>query len=285
MPILKLFSRLPLPLLYLLSPCIYFLLYSILGYRKAVIKANLLLAFPEKTVNERKIIEKGFYRHLSWLIIEIWKLMTMSEKEFKKRCTYSVSEDLQTEIKKGTSIIMLGSHLCNWEFSVYAPRLLLSLPFSTLYLPINQAFFHKMLYDIRSRFEMQPISMKTALREIVKRKHEVCTFGFASDQSPHRGMIDYYHTFFGYETPFATGAEKIAQKLQYPIMYQSVRRIRKGYYHYSFELLSAPPYTSETTHFPIMEEYIKRIERDISDNPSHWLWSHRRWKHAKTPQD
>lgn len=53
-----LLSRLPWRLLYLIGDGIYVLLYYVFGYRKKVVAANLLIAFPEKTAAERKQIEK-----------------------------------------------------------------------------------------------------------------------------------------------------------------------------------------------------------------------------------
>jgi KDO2-lipid IV(A) lauroyltransferase len=30
----------------------------------------------------------------------------------------------------------------------------------------------------------------------------------------------------------------------------------------------------------ILLEFARKLERDIKENPSYWLWSHKRWKHA-----
>ena len=73
-PLLKLISILPFKLLYLLSDIVFVLMYTIFGYRKKVVRANLKLAFPEKTSNERNKIMRAFYRHLCDLIFEAIKI-------------------------------------------------------------------------------------------------------------------------------------------------------------------------------------------------------------------
>ena len=50
-------SLLPLGILYIFSDFIYFLLYYVFGYRKKVVMANLLQAFPER---KGKQLQKNF---------------------------------------------------------------------------------------------------------------------------------------------------------------------------------------------------------------------------------
>ncbi|MEY3506893.1 MAG: hypothetical protein RIR44_125, partial [Bacteroidota bacterium] len=47
--IFYLISLLPLRVLYILSDGIYGILYYIIGYRKNVVRQNLIIAFPEKS--------------------------------------------------------------------------------------------------------------------------------------------------------------------------------------------------------------------------------------------
>ena len=66
----KLLSLLPFAVLYALSDVLYPVIYYIIGYRKQVVRDNLSYSFPEKTEQERKTIEKKFYRHFCDLIFE-----------------------------------------------------------------------------------------------------------------------------------------------------------------------------------------------------------------------
>jgi len=278
---IKLISKLPLGFLLSFSPLLSFILHRIIGYRKEVVRENLALAFSNSTLIERQKVEKGFYKNLSIIILEILKMPSLSTHQFSKRCSFEVSTQLQEEIKKGKSFIMMGTHLGNWEYAVYAPTLLLDLPLDTLYQPLNNPFFEKMMHSIRSRFGMHPMPMQTAFKTIVKNKDNKRVFGFASDQSPQKSKIQFYHTFFGKETPFQIGAEKIANRLNLPVMYVCMKRTKKGYYHFKFDLLSSPNNKNKNTKdYPIMKKYINQIEKDIKANPSDWLWSHKRWKHS-----
>ena len=46
---------------YLFSDVVYFLLYRIAGYRTKIVRKNISSAFPEKSEEELRQIERGFY--------------------------------------------------------------------------------------------------------------------------------------------------------------------------------------------------------------------------------
>jgi len=75
---LWLLSLLPLRLLYVLSDCIYGLVFYVFKYRKNVVMKNLLIAFPEKTEKERRQIAKKFYHNLIDMFIETLKMLSVS---------------------------------------------------------------------------------------------------------------------------------------------------------------------------------------------------------------
>jgi Kdo2-lipid IVA lauroyltransferase/acyltransferase len=49
LPFIYLTAILPFPLLYLFSDLVYWILYRLLGYRRGVVRANLVNSFPDKT--------------------------------------------------------------------------------------------------------------------------------------------------------------------------------------------------------------------------------------------
>ena len=57
-PFLWLISILPFRIFYLLSDAVYFLVYYVIGYRKKTVRANIALALPHLSEEERLSIEK-----------------------------------------------------------------------------------------------------------------------------------------------------------------------------------------------------------------------------------
>src|SRR4051794_10469615 len=80
-------SLLPLPVLYLISTPVYYILYYLVGYRKKIVRENIARSFPQLGEIYRRKIEKGFYQHFSDLMIESVKAFTISKAALKKRFT------------------------------------------------------------------------------------------------------------------------------------------------------------------------------------------------------
>src|SRR5690606_15783256 len=117
-PILWLISILPFRVLYALSDFVYLILYYIVGYRKDTVRNNISLAFPHLSEKERLKIEKGSYRHMCDMFLEMIKTTTISKKEMEKRFKFT---NLQTYLdleKKGKSIAMLCAHYASYEWVI-----------------------------------------------------------------------------------------------------------------------------------------------------------------------
>src|SRR5690606_21751908 len=74
--LLYLLSLLPMQILYLISDFVYLLVYYVFGYRKGVVRKNLSIAFPEKSAQELKKIERKFYRNFTDNFIETLKMIS-----------------------------------------------------------------------------------------------------------------------------------------------------------------------------------------------------------------
>ena len=86
-PLLWQVSRHTFKVIYFLSDGIFVILYHVIGYRKKVVRNNLALIFPEKTEEERLLIEKKFYRHMCDIFLEMIKTMGISKEEIQRSAT------------------------------------------------------------------------------------------------------------------------------------------------------------------------------------------------------
>ena len=116
------------------------------------------------------------------------------------------------------------------------------------------------------------------LNEIKSNKNEVNATAFIADQTPSPEGA-YWTTFLNQDTPVFWGTEKIAQKLNYPVVYVTVSRVKRGYYEVNTEYLVKEP--KNTKEGEISELHTRKLEQDIIAQPEIWLWSHRRWKHKR----
>src|SRR3546814_19941567 len=132
-----LLSLLPFRVLYVLSDLGYVLLYHIIGYRKAVVFNNLKNAFPEKSKEERRQIERKFYRFLPDLLVEAIKLRSITTRDVAKRMLMCPTEVLERHFRAGQGDIAVTAHSGYWDMGTPPIRLFPELSALSTTRPIN----------------------------------------------------------------------------------------------------------------------------------------------------
>jgi Kdo2-lipid IVA lauroyltransferase/acyltransferase len=275
MLLLRLISRLPLGILYIFSDVLFAVGYYIVPYRKKLVRKNLTNSFPEKTSAERKKIERLFYRNLCDYAVETLKLLSISKSELDKRVVFTNPELIDMYRQKNMPIIGLASHQFNWEWLLVAGNFHFTLDF--VYQPINNTLTDQLLLTCRSRFGGYAIKRNDLGREMVKRRNLWRMIAIVSDQYPgHKNDKRYITRFLNQETAFFQAPDQLASLTQYPVVFGTIRKIRRGYYEATFIPLTEPPYVKDKEN--VIERYVQEAEKIIHENPAGWLWSHKRWK-------
>lgn len=279
-PIFWVLSCLPLPLLYVLSHFIYILLYRIIGYRKNVVRTNLLKSFPDKNIKELVRIETDFYKHLSDLFVEVIKGLSISEKELCKRLVYENPEILHELNKENKPCVVVLTHSGNWEWIALASQLFVDQTVLITYKTITDPNFDFLMYKMRSRFSGMPVHMNETLRAIstLNAQNEAFIVALIGDQSPSNLNGVHWAQFLNQETAFLNGPAKIAKKYHLPLIYLEQRKVKRGYYRARFTHVLD---VENQDHTELMSDCIAQMEKEIHKQPFTWLWSHRRWKHQR----
>jgi KDO2-lipid IV(A) lauroyltransferase len=280
LPFIYLLSIIPFPLLYLISDGFYLLIYYVFGYRKKVVFANLKNSFPEKTTTELIVLQKKFYRYFCDLFLETFKTLTISPKKMLDHCSLDPGAKLLFDqlAEAHKSLIVVMGHQGNWEWGGNTFSLCCKHQLYVIYHPLANKNFDGLICRMRQRFGGRLIPMKQTFREIVNNRKELTATAFIADQSPNPATA-YWMKFLNQDTPVFIGTEKIAQKVNYPIVYVSVKRLTRGYYTVLAELLQTPPYL--VNEGDITQKHTKKLESDILAQPETWLWVHKRWKHKR----
>ncbi len=277
-PLIYALSWLPLRVLYFFSDVLYLVAYKLLGYRTKVVSRNLQNAFPEKGEQERKDIERQFYHHLCDLIVEVVKAITISERQLRRRMYIENVEVIEKFEQKKQSYILVLGHFGNWEWACQSCGFRLNYDANVIYHPLKNEYFDRLMIRTRSRFGTKVVPMKETFKHLLKVKDQMTATALVADQTPSPKNA-YWTTFLNQDTPVFWGTEKISQKLNYPIVYFSALRIKRGYYKLVLEELFEEPANSAEGF--ISEVHTRRLQKDIEQHPAYWLWSHRRWKHKK----
>ncbi len=272
-------SLLPLWCLYFISDFLYLVIYKLIGYRTKVVRDNLKNSFPNKSDIEVICIEKKFYHHFFDLIIESIKSISITKNQMRKRLVFKNIEMFDKHFDENRSVVLTVSHYGNWEWGLLGVSLTAKQKMMGVYKRINDSFFNNLMNTARGRFGADLVEMKDSLRHIISTKYECKIIGLLADQSPVKNESNYWTTFLNQESSVYLGPEKIATKMNYPVLFCKIQKVKRGKYELYLEELCTNP--EKTTKGEITSLYLRKSEQTINENPEFWLWTHRRWKHKK----
>ena len=273
-------SLLPMWILYIISDGLYLVVYYIIGYRREIVMNNLEIAFPEKTNEERIKIAKQFYHNLLDSFIETIKLVSASRGFLEKRITANW-EVFEHFYKSGRSCQLHLGHTFNWEWGHHVLGSHTNYQVLVVYIPLTNAAFEKLMFNLRVRYGNKFIAAGNMSKFMEAFKNTQYLLGLVADQSPGNLSNAYWVNFFGKPTAFVSGPERGARAANLPVLFASIVKPKRGYYHAILEVACEDPVAMDEGELTL--QYARYMEKTIRANPEMWLWSHRRWKHSFTP--
>jgi KDO2-lipid IV(A) lauroyltransferase len=277
-----LISLLPFFILYGLSDFFAFLLDRVIKYRKDIVLNNLKIAFPEKTEEERQQIAKQFYQYFADSFIETVKFLSISKRQMLKRTT-GTYEIINKLLSEGKTINLLCGHQFNWEYANLLYSSQLKVPFVTVYLPVKNKIFNRLMYKIRTRFNailVSPSEFGSKLHHVFNNQYALV---LAADQSPATPKSGYWINFFNRPATFLIGPEKSAVRKRSAVVFVGFKRIKRGYYHFESVLLTDDA-SKVSQRGQLTCLYRDALQNAITNDPANYLWSHRRFKFEWVPE-
>ena len=248
-------------------------------YREKVILNNLNNSFPNYSKSKIKALKYSIYNHLGQLIAECIKAISINKKEIERRVIFSNPELIQTYLNQNKDVIMVLGHYGNWEWALLATSNHFKQELVGIYKPLSSKFWNQKLKKIRTKFGATLITMNDSYRYILNNKEHAKIIGIIADQTPSKDQLNYWIDFLNQKTPVFLGTEKLAKKLNCPVIFTHIEPIKRGKYKISYELITDSP-----QNYPdgeITNLHSRLLQDKITEKPQYWLWSHRRWKHKQ----
>ena len=269
-------SLLPLWLLYGVSDVLYLVVYHIAGYRRAVVHANLVQAFPDKSPKEIKRLTRKYYRNLTDMMVETIKLLTISPKQLRRRfdCDLTV---LQQLYEQGKSCQLHLGHNFNWEWANLFCIQGVRFPFLVVYMPITNKAVDRFFRHFRERSGSTLLPANDIRNAMAPWLHKQYLIALVADQNPGDPRRCYWFPFLNKMTAFYKGPEMSARRNNIPVVFADIRKVKRGYYKAKLSLAFENPL--EVPEGRITEAFVQFLEKNIREQPEVWVWSHKRWKH------
>lgn len=280
--LLKPLSLLPLRVLFILSDFLYLIIYKLLRYRIRVVDSNLKNSFPQLSQKERNAIRDKFYHHLFDIVVESIKIFSITAKEAKSRFVVVNPEILDKYFEEGRSVIIAGGHYNNWEMLAVGVAHYFKHEPMAIYHPMRNKFLDQKMITSRTKFGLKLVSRsqaKTFFENLSKPTANI----FGADQSPSISKKVYWTRFLNQDTAVMFGPEKFAVENNYPVIFGAVSKVKRGYYKFDLSLIYDNPVSCK--YGEITEAHTHLLEQQIIEAPEYWLWTHKRWKRKRKPEE
>ena len=278
---LRLFSHLPFAILHAISGLLARVASDVAGYRRPVIRGNIERSFPERSKAEHRQIERLYYRHFADITLESIKNFSISDAEARSRMGHEHVEVFEPFFQAGRSVLVAGGHFNNWE--LYAITANQNVPHDVMavYKRLSNKTMDEAVRESRQRFGLEMVrtvdSQAWMDAHVQGERPKAVVMGF--DQSPADPVKSWWNTFLYQETAWYFGLEKWARMYDLPVIYGHIKKLKRGRYETHYELVTDVP--NALPEGAILQRCIDLLEADIRETPHQWLWSHKRWKHAR----
>lgn len=250
--------------------------------RKRVAYADLKAAFGGRfNEKQRWEIVRGHYEHIAHSAVEILRLPKLSSMPARELFQVRTQGPFFEELAENKAAIFLTAHFGNWEMLQLFAK---SENRSVTVLARDQKFpkTNQVINDIRERAGFHVNRTGMGVRDFLRslRRHELVGLLGDQDAGKQGGLI---LRFFGRKTTVPPGAFELAARAGvrlYPIF--MARRGKKTFYdiHVDKAVNLSPDQPDQVQ--AAAENYLKRLEEFISQNPEQWLWGVKRWKYSWT---
>jgi len=240
---------------------------------------NLQIAFPEKSVADRRKILSGVYVSLGRLLGETCLFPRYTQKNAAEIATYQGFENFEAAQERGCGVLLLTGHFGGWEVGSFFHSLQ-GHPMKIVVRPLDNPYVDALVGHYRGLHGNAMIGKQEFARGLISAMRNNETVGILMDtnMTPPQGV---FVNFFGVAACTASGLARVALHTRAAVVpaftiWDPVLRKYRVEFDRPVELVhtgndEADAVTNTASFTRIIEQYVRRY-------PDQWLWVHRRWK-------
>ena len=278
-PFIKILGTLPRPLARAFSIAISQLVYLFHFRLRQVGMRNLAMAFPEKSVAERKRILRGEFTSLGRQLAELCQFPRYTPENVDQVVLYDGLENYERAYARGKGVLFLTAHFGGWELSAFAHSLH-GHWVNIVMRPMDNQYLDRMLQSYRTMYGNKVVPKDDFVRGLLAAMRAGETVGILMDtnMTPPQGV---FVDFFGIKACTASGLARIAMRTDaavvpgFTIWDESLGKYRLRF-DPALELIRTGNLEADIVANTQM--FTKVIEDYVRKYPEQWLWVHRRWK-------
>jgi len=277
--IVKSLGALPRPLSRALAITLAQAVYWLYPRLRRVGMRNLEIAFPEKSLRERRRILRGTFTSLGRQLAEFCLFPRYSRENASRVILYDGFENFDAARRRGKGVIFLTAHFGGWELSSFF-HCLSGHPLHIVVRPLDNPYLNGLVERYRTLHGASSFGKLDFARGLISAMRAGESVGILMDQNvmPEGGV---FVDFFGTAACTAAGPARVALRTDAAVLPTfTVWDAQIGRYRLRFEpaleLIRTGNDDSDVA--TNTARFTKAIESYARRYPEQWLWVHRRWK-------
>ena len=246
---------------------------------KRNIRANLEIAYPDLSQQQRTTLMLGCARHFGDLLAEAAWLSRATGAEVEAICSVDGLEHINHALDEGRGVVFATAHCGNWE--LLSARLpIAGIPLTSAVRQLDDPRVDALLRSLRCRFGTEIIPRgPSAGRRLFRALRNNRTIGLLIDQDIKK-VPGVFVPFFGRPAWTPSGAATLAIRLDCPVVPGFIHRRPDGTHHTVIHPPLPTPNTGtlEDQVLELTAAATSAIEDQIRAYPEQWVWMHRRWR-------
>jgi Kdo2-lipid IVA lauroyltransferase/acyltransferase len=268
---------LPLPAVRSAGAALGRFVYAIDGFHRRIAMANMAMALPSKSIEERRAVVRGVFSHFGSVLLELIKVGTLTNGEILERIESEGEERIRQAHSRGRGVLLFTGHFGYWEVGAIALALRVQ-PMAVMARPLDNPYLHDMLERIRTRSGNSVIYRQGAIRKVLQELSANRAVAILIDQHLHTAdavNVD----FFSRPAATTNALAALAIRTGAPVIPAFALPLPDGRYRLVYEHAVEPPSADSPD---AVREFTQRctdvLEMYIRRHPELWLWMHRRWR-------
>lgn len=241
--------------------------------RRAIVRRNLDLCFPELSSRERKTLVLEHYKALGMTFIEMGLGRWASNRHLQSITRLVGIEHVQAALQSGRGVILLSAHFTTLEIMGRVLALHIP-PFDAVYRRNRSDFMTELQRTGRERSAESTIE-KRDIKKMIRSLRDGRAVWYAPDQSYSRKGAEAI-PFFGIPAMHTTATSTLARLGNAVVVPFFPRRLPDS----TYEMTLYPAFEKFPSDDPVADtrRYVDILERHVRTCPEQYFWIHRKFK-------
>lgn len=249
------------------------IMHSLGGKRRAVVRRNIGLCFPDLSPSERDALAHEHFKALGMTLIEMGLGRWASDRHLLSIMKLEGIEHVHDALASGKGVILLSAHFTTLELMGRVLALNMP-PFDAVYRRNRSGFMTELQRSGRERSAETTIE-KRDIKKMVRSLRSGRAVWYAPDQSYNRkGAV--ILPFFGVPALHTTATTTLARLGDAVVVPFFPRRLEDS----TYELTLLPAFDGVPSDDPAADtrRYLEVLEAHIRKCPEQYFWVHRKFK-------